>query len=101
MKTQMTESILQLGREVAGSEYEPLKQKLDAGGDGTEKAAQLITWLAEQKPERLSGKLVSAVWDNYKDVKQSSENSDHDLSDLWTLRRVDRALIEKILKHVQ
>lgn len=92
MKTQMTESILDLGADVAGSEYSPLKEKLDAGGDGTERAAKLIGWLAETRPQNLSGKLVSAIWDNYE------APADSELSELWTLRRVDRALIDKILK---
>lgn len=94
MKTQMTESILQLGAEVAGAEYAPLKEKLDRGGDGTERASALITYLAEERPARLSGKLASAIWDEYR-----SENADDKLSELWTLRRVDRALIERILNH--
>ena len=91
MKTQMTESILSLGAEVAGSEFNPLKQKLDAGGDGTDRAAKLIGWLVEERPEKLSGKLVSAIWDKYQEVDSS-------LTELWTLRRVDQALIEKIAK---
>lgn len=93
MKTQMTESILHLGADVAGNEFRPLQEKLDAGGDGTDRASQLISWLAETRPQQLSGKLVSAIWDNYQTP------SDLELTELWTLRRVDRALIDKILKH--
>lgn len=86
LKTQMTEAILALGRETAGPEFNVLSEKLAQGGDGTERATALILWLAEQAPATLNGKLISAIWDNYKAEAETSHPA------LWTLRRVDETL---------
>lgn len=95
MKTQMTEAILKLGPMKAGAEFQPLKEKLDRGGDGTERAARLILWLAEQQPGALSGKLVSAIWDDYEAASSKPVSAE-----FWTLRRVDDVLRKRLLTDV-
>jgi NAD(P)-dependent dehydrogenase (short-subunit alcohol dehydrogenase family) len=92
LKTQMTESILKMGENIAGTEFASLQKKILAGGDGTEKAAELIQWLCCERPSHLNGKLISAIWDNYKDIDPKDVSPDQ-----WTLRRVDAVLTNKLM----
>jgi len=61
-----------------------LKQK-EEGGDSIENAAELVAFLASNKSDHITGKLISAVWDDWKslDGKILEPN-------MYTLRRIDK-----------
>lgn len=91
LKTPMMEGISKIPAEKIGKEQEEAIQRMKNGGDNPEKAAELIGWLCKNKPKALSGKLISAKWDDYK--LPQIENS---TVPYWTLRRVDEALIKTL-----
>lgn len=88
LKTPMMEGISKIPAEKIGKEKEEALQRMKFGGDDPQKAAQLIKWLCEERPDSLKGKLISAKWDDY--LNPPSKTTD---LPFWTLRRVDAALV--------
>ena len=74
-------------RQTAKNKYkkQPKKQKV-TGGVPLEVGAKLAVFLASEKSNGISGKLISAVWDNWEIWPEyiSELNS----SDIYTLRRI-------------
>lgn len=70
-----------------------IKQK-ESGGAPPAKAAELVAWLASPASDGITGKLISAVWDGWKDFPSHNDDlAKH--ADLFTLRRIvpkDRGL---------
>jgi 3-oxoacyl-[acyl-carrier protein] reductase len=87
MKTQMLQEVLCAGIErVGAAEYERVKKFADAGEADAIVAAELVVYLASEESAKISGKLISAVWDPWRQLH------DH-INDLWntdvyTLRRI-------------
>jgi short-subunit dehydrogenase len=87
LNTGMLDEILISGSSKVGEEYftKALKQKAD-GGESFEKALSLITFLASSKSDGISGKLISAIWDDWERwPKHKKKLLD---SDVYTLRRI-------------
>jgi 3-oxoacyl-[acyl-carrier protein] reductase len=91
LKTPMMEGISKTPAEKIGKEQEEAIHRMKHGGDNPQNAAELIEWLCKNKPNALSGKLISAKWDNYKTALQKNSKIPY-----WTLRRVDEALIKTL-----
>lgn len=91
MKTPMMEGISKIPTQKIGKEKDEALFRMQHGGDDPQNAAELIAWLLENQPKELSGKLISAKWDNYKMPKLKSSSIP-----FWTLRRVDEALIKTL-----
>jgi NAD(P)-dependent dehydrogenase (short-subunit alcohol dehydrogenase family) len=93
LRTPMLEAMLKIDPEKIGGEYTDAKRRLEQGGEDPQKAADLVFWLVSAKPQYLNGKLISSIWDKYKD-----EESVHRPENLgwWTLRRVDQKLEENL-----
>jgi len=87
MNTRLLEEILQAGPEKIGKNYfqQALKQK-ESGGVSPETGAQLCVYLASSNSNGLSGKLISAVWDPWKDFSKYLDDLIN--SDIYTLRRI-------------
>ncbi|MCB1190701.1 MAG: SDR family oxidoreductase [Leptospiraceae bacterium] len=87
MKTQMTEHILIAGEEKAGKkEIDSLKKQLKEGGISPTKAADLCYFLASPESDGITGRLISAVWDDWKTLPQ--RRSDIQNTDIYTLKRI-------------
>jgi NAD(P)-dependent dehydrogenase (short-subunit alcohol dehydrogenase family) len=90
--TDMHESTLAAGPELAGAEYfERTRAELERGGVPAREAAELICLLLEGDPDApFTGKLISAQWDGWHEAafrrRLASEQ------DLATLRRIDDML---------
>jgi 3-oxoacyl-[acyl-carrier protein] reductase len=83
--THMTDEILQAGEERAGSkEFEAAEQTRVTGGVAPEKQIQLALFLASERSNHVSGKLIH-VNDDWKKFEQESMRAD-----LFTLRRVQK-----------
>ncbi len=83
--TYMTDEILHAGEERAGRrEIEDAQQVRLTGGESPEKQTQLALFLASERSNHISGKLVH-VNDDWKRLEQ-----DNMRADLYTLRRVHR-----------
>jgi len=88
VNTKMLEQVLEVGPEAAGVEfYEKAKKQKEEGGDPPQLAADLILFLSSEKSYNLSGKIISAKWDNWREWDKE-EISKIMSSDLYTLRRI-------------
>ena len=87
LNTQMLEDILQAGPKLID---ETLYQKAAAqqknGGDNPERAANLCVFLASDKSNGITGKLISAIWDPWETLSDYRDQLIH--SDIYTLRRI-------------
>jgi len=98
VNTKMLEQVLKSGPEAAGDEFykKSIKQK-EEGGDSPQLAADLALFLSSEKSYNLSGKIISAKWDNWRDWNKE-EISKIMSSDLYTLRRIDNEYFKEIKK---
>jgi NAD(P)-dependent dehydrogenase (short-subunit alcohol dehydrogenase family) len=87
MNTRMLDEVLNAGPEVVGEEMyrKSLKQR-DEGGAPPEKAAALAVFLASSDSDGISGRLISAVWDDWQNLPSKKEQLAK--SDVFTLRRI-------------
>ena len=86
MNTDFMTTAIAAGPEKSGHEFHErmLKQKQD-GGDSIETAAELCLYLASNKSNGITGKLISAVWDNWNNLDKTKLQTD-----MYTLRRIDK-----------
>lgn len=87
MNGKMLEETLAAGEAAVGKkEYQKAIQQQKTGGTSPELAAKLCVYLASEQSNGISGKLFSAVWDDWRHL---SEHKDDLLnSDIYTLRRI-------------
>ncbi len=86
VNTRLLDQVLKAG-EAAGEEFlaKSIKQKQE-GGVPPEKVAELAIFLASSESDGLSGRLISLLWDNWREVpKHLNEIMS---SDVYTLRRI-------------
>jgi NAD(P)-dependent dehydrogenase (short-subunit alcohol dehydrogenase family) len=93
LNTQMLEQTLAAGHERIGDSQfaQALKQK-ENGGSSIEKAAALCVYLASSASDGITGRLISAPWDQW--PKLHEHLAELSSSDIYTLRRIvpaDRA----------
>ena len=87
MNTSMMEEVLLKGPDSAGTkEFEIAKKILASGGTSMERVAELALFLASADSLGVTGRLISAVWDNWSEL--SNNLSKLATSDLFTLRRI-------------
>jgi NAD(P)-dependent dehydrogenase (short-subunit alcohol dehydrogenase family) len=86
MNTAMLEAVLGAGPESAGAEYAQAEKQVREGGASPELAASLCVFLASEKAAGITGRLISAVWDPWRDLDRRAE--DLKASDIYTLRRI-------------
>lgn len=86
VNTRLLDQVLEAG-EAAGKDFlaKSVRQKQE-GGTPPEKAAELSIFLASSKSDGLSGRLISAVWDNWLDVPKHQDEITS--SDIFTMRRI-------------
>jgi NAD(P)-dependent dehydrogenase (short-subunit alcohol dehydrogenase family) len=87
LNTRMLQEVLAAGPEKVGTVFfeRSVKQK-EAGGTGLEPGAALAVFLASDASNGITGKLISAVWDNW--AAWPSHLAQLSSSDLYTLRRI-------------
>ena len=74
MKTQMLEEVLINGPEKTGEEFHKKMVKIhQEGGTPFEMATKLSVFLASSESDGISGKLISAVWDNWHEFKNNKK----------------------------
>jgi len=82
VNTKMLDDILQAG-EKAGREFTEAQKRAEKGGVSPEQAATLALFLASSESDGITGKLISAVWDDWKNPLFRTDK------DFATLRRID------------
>ena len=87
VNTRMLDEVLQAG-DLAGAEWEAAQKRQDAGGVPPELAARLVTFLASDAANGLTGKLIAAPYDDW--AGWSEETIGELSTTSWlTLRRID------------
>lgn len=86
MNTRMLQEILAAGAERAPGEFETAQAQARSGGVPLEKAAALVVWLASPASDGITGRLLSAVRDNW--VGLPAVRDELAQSDVYTLRRI-------------
>ncbi len=85
LNTRMLDEVLAAGPEKVGAEFyaRSIKQR-DSGGAGLERGAELAVFLASGASDGITGRLLSAVWDPWRELPSHRD----DLGDIYTLRRI-------------
>ncbi len=87
INTRLTDDVLQRGPGIVGeAEYQAALKQKNSGGASLEKAIGLVRWLLSPASDGISGRLISAPWDDWANLGQRREAIAS--SDLYTLRRV-------------
>lgn len=86
VNTRLLDQALAAG-EAAGKDFlaRSIRQKQE-GGVPPEEVAELAIFLASSKSDGLSGKLISLLWDNWKEIPQHLDKIMS--SDIYTMRRI-------------
>ena len=87
LKTRLLDEMLEAGPERIGTDlFQRSVKKSSDEKDSSVEACELIKFLASEESNGISGRLISAEWDNWREwPKHLSELGE---SDLYTLRRI-------------
>lgn len=83
IKTSIIDGPLKAGPTVIGEEEYKKAVRQSQIGDDPEPALSLIEWLVSEKSDGVSGKFISAKWDDWKNFKDLSP-------EIYTLRRITK-----------
>ena len=87
LNTRMLDDVLQAGPEKAGqAHYDKALKQRDSGGAPPEKAAALAVFLASAASDGITGRLISAIWDDWATLPDRREELAK--GDIFTLRRI-------------
>jgi len=93
MNTRLLEDVLNNGKgKVTDAYYQNAIKQKESGGTPLNKGAELCVYLASEESNGVTGKLISAVWDDWKNLHNHLKELD---SDIYALRRIvpeDRGL---------
>lgn len=87
VNTKMLIEVLDAGEAAGQKELEEANIRAEKGGTPPELAAELALFLASDKSNGLTGRLISAVWDDWKNFNKNTIDQIMK-SDKYTLRRV-------------
>ncbi len=87
LNTRLLDQVLEAGPERVGQAfYERSLKQRDQGGAPLEKGAALAVFLASAGSDGITGRLLSAVWDNWAELPARQQHLAK--SDIYTLRRI-------------
>lgn len=86
MNTRMLEELLAAGPDGARREYAEALERSRGGGVPPDLAAELIVWLASPAADGITGRLLSARWDDWARLPERLDQLRN--SDIYTLRRI-------------
>ncbi|MEP6669096.1 MAG: SDR family oxidoreductase [Chthoniobacter sp.] len=87
INTAMTRETARLGPEFSGcEEYEAAQRQLTQGGQSIEKAFGLVEFLLSEESDGLTGRLLSAQWDNWAGLPAHAAKLAE--SEIYQLRRI-------------
>lgn len=92
VRSGFTDNLLLAGEDNAGKEmYAKTLEQIKTGGESPEKAAALAVFLASDASNGLSGKNISAVWDNWQELpKHLAEIMNSDVYNFKRIKPQDR-----------
>jgi NAD(P)-dependent dehydrogenase (short-subunit alcohol dehydrogenase family) len=86
MNTRMLAELLAAGPSGARREYARAQAQAQSGGTSPSKAAELVVFLASAASDGITGRLISALWDDWASLPDRREQLAK--SDIYTLRRI-------------
>lgn len=86
MNTEMLKQIILAGRERSGDQEYQRALAADSNSEAIKRAVELVVFLASPESRGITGRFISAVWDQWMDLG-SRVGELHD-SDIYTLRRI-------------
>jgi len=87
MATSLLNEVVVAGSTLAGpKEFDIANKVKEGGGTSSERAAQLVTFLASTLSDGITGKLISAMWDPWEKFPEHLEDLKN--TDIYTLRRI-------------
>lgn len=87
LNTRLLDQVLEAGPEASGEAFfKSAQSQADKGGTPLEVGADLVAWLASSDSDGISGRLIAAVWDDWKNFPAIREQLMG--SDVYTLRRI-------------
>lgn len=87
LNTRLLDEVLEAGPEHVGQTfYEQSLKQQETGGTPLHRGASLCVFLASSASDRITGKLISAVWDPWEQLPEHLEDLKD--SDIYTLRRI-------------
>ncbi|MCX7217348.1 MAG: SDR family NAD(P)-dependent oxidoreductase [Burkholderiales bacterium] len=86
MKTAMLQEVLDKGGAAGKREVSLASEVFEKGGASMDRVADLALFLASDYSKGISGKLISAVWDNWEEWPKHLDELSQ--SDVYTLRRI-------------
>ena len=87
LKTKLLDQMLKAGPERIGTYlFDKANQKMTSDVDATKKVLDLISFLLSDRADSISGKMISAEWDNWAEWPNHAEELK--ASDIYTLRRI-------------
>jgi 3-oxoacyl-[acyl-carrier protein] reductase len=89
VNTRMTDAVLAAGRAAGAQALAEARRVKETGGAPIEGVTDLAVFLASRESDGLTGRLISAVWDDWKALTATRIEQIVG-TDLYTLRRVDR-----------
>lgn len=91
VNTRLLDEVLAAGSE-AGSFYEKAVRQKQEGGIPADKAAELAVFLASDDSDKITGRLLSAVWDDWRTIDASALVN----SPLYQMRRIDNRRFKQL-----
>jgi NAD(P)-dependent dehydrogenase (short-subunit alcohol dehydrogenase family) len=99
VNTRLLDEALEAGEERVGKEfYAKAREQKSKGGTPPERAAELAVFLASPEAAGITGRLLSAVWDDWKSL--AGRGAELAGSALFTLRRIDGRNFEEVRTEV-
>jgi 3-oxoacyl-[acyl-carrier protein] reductase len=87
LNTRLLQEVLDAGPEKVGKQfYEQSIKQQESGGTSLLRGASMSVYLASEASDRITGKLISAVWDPWETF--AARVDDLSSTDIYTLRRV-------------
>jgi NAD(P)-dependent dehydrogenase (short-subunit alcohol dehydrogenase family) len=87
LNTRLMDQLLAAGPDAVGAELHARMTRVAAeGGTPLETGAALAVYLASAESDGITGRLLSAVWDPWRDLQ--AHRADLDRTDVYTLRRI-------------
>ena len=85
--TDMTRETVARGPEIVGrAEHEAAQRQLESGGQSVDRAIGLVEWLLSEQSDGVTGRLLSAQWDDWDNLSASREKLAE--TDVFQLRRI-------------
>lgn len=86
LNTRLLDEVIEAGPDKVGAAFhQRALEQAERGGTPLARGAELAVWLASSASDGISGKLLSALWDPYREFDHHREDLG---SDIYTLRRI-------------